>query len=116
MKIVEWTDEKGFKRKRSIKDTDPDEMAQEGLPLEPPDVNRLDWDNLKVKLLGKEKSALVKRHTDDVEAYNIYLRGIYFNRQFTAEGFKKAVEYFEKSLQKDPKFGLGVLLIMGISV
>lgn len=50
MKIIEWTDEKGFKRKRSIKDTDPEELAQDGLPLEPPDVKRLDWDNLIVKL------------------------------------------------------------------
>jgi hypothetical protein len=51
MKVLEWVDDNGCKRKRSIKDTDPDEMAIDGLPFEPPDViNRLDWDNLKVAL------------------------------------------------------------------
>jgi len=35
-------------------------------------------DSLKVKLLAGEKTALQKRHTDDPEAYNLYLKGLYF--------------------------------------
>jgi len=61
-------------------------------------------ENLKVKLLGKEKASLVKRRTDDVEAYNQYLKGIYFARQYTTEGFEKANRYFEHSLQDDPNY------------
>jgi tetratricopeptide (TPR) repeat protein len=63
-------------------------------------------DNLKVKLLGKEKAAIVKRHTDNLEAYNLYLKGNYYSQMFTAEGFKKAFEYFEQSLQKDSNHSL----------
>ena len=63
-------------------------------------------DNLKVKLFGKEKAAILKRHTDNLEAYNLYLKGLRFTRMLTAEGFKKAIECFEQSLQKDPNNAL----------
>ncbi|UCE17198.1 MAG: protein kinase [Gemmatimonadota bacterium] len=63
-------------------------------------------DNLKVRLLGKEKSVILKHHTGDLEAYNLYLKGIYFLRMYTAEGFNKAIEYFKHSLQKDPDYAL----------
>ena len=35
-------------------------------------------DALKVKLLAPEKRAMLKRHTNDAEAYQLYLRGRYF--------------------------------------
>jgi len=63
-------------------------------------------DNLKVKMLKKEEAALLKRHTDDPEAYNLYLKGIHFLRMYTAEGFQEAVKYFELTFQKDPNYAL----------
>lgn len=63
-------------------------------------------DNLKVKLLKKEEEALLKRYTEDPEAYNLYLKGIYFLRMYTAEGFQEAIKYFELTLQKDPDYAL----------
>jgi len=72
-------------------------------------------DNLKVKLLGKEKASLVKRRTDDVEAYNLYLKGIYFVRLFTTEGYEKATEYFERSLQNDPNYALAYYGLSAVS-
>src|SRR4249919_3799498 len=35
-------------------------------------------DALKVNLLAPEKQAMLKRHTNDAEAYQLYLRGRYF--------------------------------------
>jgi hypothetical protein len=35
-------------------------------------------DKLKIKLLGVEKTKLVKRYTENKEAYNLYLKGRYF--------------------------------------
>jgi serine/threonine protein kinase len=61
-------------------------------------------DNLKVTLLKREKEAVLKRYTDNPEAYSLYLKGIYFLRMYTAEGFKKAIEYFQNSLKKDPDY------------
>ncbi len=63
-------------------------------------------DSLKIKLLGKEKEAIVKRHTENLEAYNLYLKGNYYCQMMTAEGFKKALEHFEQALQKDPNYAL----------
>ncbi len=62
--------------------------------------------NLKIKLLGEEKKAIVKRHTENMEAYNLYLKGRYYRQMYTAHGFKKAIESFEQSLQKDPNLAI----------
>ncbi len=61
---------------------------------------------LKVGLLGEEKTGLLKRHTKDVEAYNLYLRGRWFLSRRTREDFIKALEYFEKAIEKDPNYAL----------
>jgi len=63
-------------------------------------------DKLKVELLGEEKTAILKRHTLDLEAYNLYLKGIHFLRMYTADGFKEAIDYFERTLEKDPDYAL----------
>ncbi|HYK89717.1 MAG TPA: winged helix-turn-helix domain-containing protein [Acidobacteriota bacterium] len=43
----------------------------------------------------------------DPEAYDDYLRGLYFWNKFTEPGMKRAVEYFEESVKKDPSYALG---------
>jgi TolB-like protein/DNA-binding winged helix-turn-helix (wHTH) protein/Flp pilus assembly protein TadD len=40
----------------------------------------------------------------DVEANEAYLRGRYFWNQFTPEGYRKAISYFEKAIERDPNF------------
>ncbi len=56
---------------------------------------------LKVKLVGGEEAPLVKRGTDDLEAYHLYLKGRHFWNQ---RGPHKAIEYFEQAIDKDPHF------------
>lgn len=63
-------------------------------------------DKLKVKLLKGEKTKLVKRHTDDLDAYNLYLRGRYFWNRRTEESLKKSIEYFNQAIEKDPGYAL----------
>jgi serine/threonine protein kinase/Tfp pilus assembly protein PilF len=63
-------------------------------------------DGLKVKLLAGEKTALGKRHTDDPEAYNLYLKGVHFLSKVNVEGFQKATEFFRAAADKDPDFAL----------
>ena len=59
-------------------------------------------DKLKIKLLGKEKQGLVKRHTDNQEAYSYYLKGRYFFNKMNPGGYEKAIENFEQAIEKDP--------------
>jgi len=63
-------------------------------------------DKLKVKLLGEERSGLVKRHTVDQEAHNLYLKGLYFWNRRLEGGMKMAMEYFEQAIEKDPGYAL----------
>jgi serine/threonine protein kinase/Tfp pilus assembly protein PilF len=66
---------------------------------------------LKVKLLKKEKAAIVKRHTEDQEAYNLYLKGRNFVQMMTEEGYQKGIDYLEQAIQKDPDFALPFALL-----
>jgi len=69
-------------------------------------------DNLKLKLIRKEKAQLMKRYTEDQEAYTLYLKGRYFwNRRYEG-GLQKAIEYFQKAIEKDSIF---VLAYAGIA-
>ncbi len=63
-------------------------------------------DKLKLNLLGKEKTSIVKRHTENLEAFNLYLQGRFFWNKRTEEGAKKAIEHFEQSIEKDPSYAL----------
>jgi serine/threonine protein kinase/tetratricopeptide (TPR) repeat protein len=63
-------------------------------------------DRLNLSLFGDEKAELLKRHTEDIEAYDIYLKGRYFWYKRTEEGLKRALEYFEKAIEKDPDYAL----------
>lgn len=61
---------------------------------------------LEVHLITKEKKRIDKKATESVEAYSLYLKGLHYRGERTEEGFKKAIEYFEEALRRDPKFAL----------
>jgi serine/threonine protein kinase/tetratricopeptide (TPR) repeat protein len=61
---------------------------------------------LKISLIGEERKNLAKRYTDNQEAYNQYLRGIYFLNDRTEEGMVKSIDYFNKAIELDPAYAL----------
>ncbi|HVS01693.1 MAG TPA: protein kinase [Thermoanaerobaculia bacterium] len=62
--------------------------------------------NLKVKLVGEGRPLGGRRYTDDVEAYNLYLKGRYFwNRRYAA-GLQKGMGFFQQAIERDPAFAL----------
>ena len=63
-------------------------------------------DNLKIKLLRDEKNELVKRYTENKEAYNLYLKGRYFWNRRSEVGFNKAFEFFQSAIKIDPLYAL----------
>ena len=63
-------------------------------------------DKLKVNLLGEEKEGLIKRYTENIEAYNLYLKGRYFWNKRTEDDLKKGIEYFKQAVEVDPNYAL----------
>jgi eukaryotic-like serine/threonine-protein kinase len=59
---------------------------------------------LRLKLTGAQKTRLKKRHTASAEASQEYLRGRFEWNSWTADGFRRAVEHFERAIAYDPKY------------
>ena len=70
------------------------------------DISLAIVDVLKVKILGEERDILLKRYTENIEAYNLYHRGTYFFNQFNFALFNKAIQYFKEALEKDPTYAI----------
>jgi TolB-like protein/Tfp pilus assembly protein PilF len=64
-------------------------------------------EKLRGKLLKEEKSKLVRRYTEDEEAYSLYLKGRYFWNRRHEGGIQRAIELFQQSVEKDPLFAPG---------
>jgi eukaryotic-like serine/threonine-protein kinase len=64
------------------------------------------YGRLRPKLEGEEKRLLSKRPTENVEAYQLYLQGLFYWNKWTQADFKKAADYFTQAVQKDPRYAL----------
>jgi eukaryotic-like serine/threonine-protein kinase len=62
--------------------------------------------SLRLRLSGEQEQRLVKRYTDNVEAYQLYLKGRYYWNKRTPDGFKKGLELFQQAIDTDPGYAL----------
>jgi TolB-like protein/Tfp pilus assembly protein PilF/DNA-binding XRE family transcriptional regulator len=58
---------------------------------------------LKVELLAKERLAVLATKRESLESYNLYLKGRFYWAQ-RPQGIAKAIEYFEKAIEKEPTY------------
>jgi len=63
-------------------------------------------EKLKIKFLEGDKSKIIKRYTEDLEAYQLYLKGRYFWNKRAEKSLEKAIEYFEQAIETDPNYAL----------
>ena len=49
---------------------------------------------------------MTKHYTESPEAYQLYLKGRFYWNKRTGEAFKKAIEYFQQAIEKDPSYAL----------
>jgi eukaryotic-like serine/threonine-protein kinase len=63
-------------------------------------------EKLRLHLTRAEKKRISRHHTEDAEAYRLYLKGRHHWNRWTEEGFYKAIEYFQQAVEKDPSYAL----------
>jgi serine/threonine-protein kinase len=63
-------------------------------------------DKIQPRLSGEDRQRVTKRHTDDSAAYQTYLQGRYHWNKATIAGYKKAIEYFQQAIARDPDYAL----------
>jgi TolB-like protein len=63
-------------------------------------------DKLRIKLLGKTKSKIAKRSTENVEAYTTYLKGRYFWNRRRKGDMEKSLTFFQQAIEMDPYYAL----------
>ena len=56
--------------------------------------------------VGKKKEQLVKAPTENIDAYNLYLKGRYYWNKSNPEDISKAIKSFEDAISVDPGFAL----------
>jgi DNA-binding winged helix-turn-helix (wHTH) protein/TolB-like protein/Flp pilus assembly protein TadD len=61
---------------------------------------------LALQITGDKEKQITKRYTDNAEAYQAYLMGIYFWNKRSKEGLGKAIEYFQRAIANDPNYAL----------
>jgi serine/threonine-protein kinase len=62
--------------------------------------------SLKLKLSSADENRLTKRYTENPEANELYLKGLFYWNKRTGDGAKKAIEYFQQAIEKDPNYAL----------
>ena len=63
-------------------------------------------ERLRLRLTSEERQRLTKRYTDNAEAYQLYLKGLYHWNKRSPDNFQKAVEYFKRAVDADPTYAL----------
>jgi len=60
---------------------------------------------LAVKLTGGELEQVTRKETDNIEAYDAFIKGWGHYLRHTPDDFAKALSYFEKAIELDPNYG-----------
>ena len=68
------------------------------------EIVQITTEKLQLKLSGEEKRRLTRRYTDNVDAFQFYLKGRFHWNKRTPEGFKKGIDYFQRAIDKDPRY------------
>ncbi len=61
---------------------------------------------LRERLSGETKAQVAKGGTSDPEAYQAYLKGLYYWERRSPETLEKAKDYFNQAIQKDPGYAM----------
>jgi DNA-binding winged helix-turn-helix (wHTH) protein/Flp pilus assembly protein TadD len=63
-------------------------------------------EKLHLALTADEQKLLKRRHTENSEAYLLYLKGRYYWNKWTTEGTERAIEHFQQAIAVEPSYAL----------
>ncbi|MEY2480741.1 MAG: hypothetical protein QOI04_1668 [Verrucomicrobiota bacterium] len=63
-------------------------------------------ETLQAKITGSEKNSIAKTPTVNPEAYELYLKGRFFWNKRSGVDLRKAIEFFNQAIAKDPNYAL----------
>jgi serine/threonine protein kinase/tetratricopeptide (TPR) repeat protein len=63
-------------------------------------------DRLRLELTGAEGQRLTRRRTESVDAYDLYLKGLYNWNKVNYAGMNEAITYFKRAIEADPEYAL----------
>ncbi len=70
------------------------------------EISRVVSQKLRPKMTGEDEHRLTKRYTENIEAYQLYVRARRWCEKRSAEGFKRATEYLSQAIQMDQNYAL----------
>jgi TolB-like protein/Tfp pilus assembly protein PilF/class 3 adenylate cyclase len=70
------------------------------------EISKTIADTLQAKLTGSEKISIAKVPTANTEAYELYLKGRFFWNKRTGADLKRAIDYFNQAIAKDPNYAV----------
>ncbi len=70
------------------------------------EISRAIADALKINLINDNKPEITRRHSSNLEAYNLYLKGNYNWQMLTKQSITRAVGFFEQALAIDSSYAL----------
>ena len=70
------------------------------------EIARAITESLKFKLTSSDHISLARHPTENIEAYNLYLRGRFFWNKYGKEWVLKAIEVFQEAIQIDSYYAL----------
>jgi serine/threonine-protein kinase len=63
-------------------------------------------EKLALRLTDEQQKRLIKRYTQDAEAYQLYMKGRYHLETRTRDGITRAIDYFKQAIARDTKYAL----------
>ena len=63
-------------------------------------------DTLQVKLTGTAKRLLAARPTENAQAHQFYLQGVFYHARGSKEDYRKAIDFYREAVRLDPRYAL----------
>jgi TolB-like protein/tRNA A-37 threonylcarbamoyl transferase component Bud32/Tfp pilus assembly protein PilF len=82
-----------------------DHLPSEVFALED-DIARAIAAELTLELAPESDRRFSRRHTENIQAYQLYLRGAYQASTFRKEGLQRAIQYYQEALSIEPRYAL----------